>query len=133
MNIQTQIGSNVAIWGVVLYLIHKVQLATELAARKSFLRLLDKNRELMRAEEDNRALADDNRELEADNERIRKEVAVSGMNEMQVQLVQVRAPRSFNCVFLQCCTVLHIPHHCAHLTFNNRQTRQTSTGTSVQS
>ena len=90
MNIQTQIGSNVAIWGVVLYLIHKVQLATELAARKSFLRLLDKNRELMRAEEDNRALADDNRKLEADNERIRKEVAVSGMNEMQAQLVQVR-------------------------------------------
>ena len=90
MNIQTQIGSNVAIWGVVLYLIHKVQLATELAARKSFLRLLDKNRELMRAEDDRRALADDVRKLEADNERIRKEVAVSGMNEMQVQLVQVR-------------------------------------------
>ena len=85
-----QTGTNVATWGIVLYLIYKVQLANELAARKSFLRLLDKNRELMRAEEDKRVLADDVRKLEADNERIRKEVAVSGMNEMQVQLVQVR-------------------------------------------
>ena len=91
MNIQPQIGTNVVIWAIVLYLIYKVQLANELAARKSFLRLLDKNRELMKAEEDKRNLEDDVRKLEADNERIRKEVAVSGMNEMQVQLVQVRS------------------------------------------
>ena len=78
------------IWIVVLYQIYRVQLANELTARKSFLRVLDKNKELMKAEEDKRALADDNRQLAADNERIREQVAVSGMNEMQVQLVQVR-------------------------------------------
>ena len=88
------------IWIVVLYLIYRVQLANELETRKSFLRVLDKNKELMKAEEDKRALADDNRKLAADNARIRKQVAVSGMNEMQVQLVQVRAPRSFICAFL---------------------------------
>ena len=83
-----------------MLLIYRVQLTNELTARKSFLRILDKNRELMKAEEDKRALADDNRKLAADNARIRKQVAVSGMNEMQVQLVQVRAPRSFICAFL---------------------------------
>ena len=62
--------------------------------------MLDKNKELIKAEEDKRALADDNRKLAADNEKIRDQVAVSGMNEMQVQLVQVRAPRSFICAFL---------------------------------
>ncbi len=91
MNIQPQIGTNAVIWAIVLYLIYKVQLANELESRKSFLRLLDKNRELMKAEKDKRALEDDVRKLEADNERIRKEVAVSGMNDMQVQLVQVRS------------------------------------------
>ena len=88
------------IWIVVLYQIYRVQLANELTARKSFLRVLDKNKELMKAEEDKRALADDNRKLAADNEKIRKQVAVSGMNEMQVQLVKVRAPMSFICAFL---------------------------------
>ena len=122
------------IWIVVLYQIYRVQLANELTARKSFLRVLDKNKELMKAEEDKRALADDNRKLAADNEKIRKQVAVSGMNEMQVQLVQVRASRSFTFVFFTVLyTMLHTANDCAHLTFNNRQTRQTSTGTSVQS
>ena len=95
-----QIATRTWIWGIVLYLIYRVQLANELDTRKSFLRVLDKNKELMKAEEDKRALADDNRKLAADNERIREQVAVSGMNEMQVQIVQVRAPRSFPCVFL---------------------------------
>ena len=96
------------IWIVVLYQIYRVQLANELTARKSFLRVLDKNKELMKAEEDKRALADDNRQLAADNERIREQVAVSGMNEMQVELVQVRASRSFTCVFF---TVLYSAAH----------------------
>ena len=85
-----QIATNTGIWAIVLYQIYRVQLANELTARKSFLHVLDKNNELMKAEEDKRALADDNRKLAADNARIRKQVAVSGMNEMQVQLVQVR-------------------------------------------
>ena len=45
----------------------------------------------MKVKEDKRALVDDVRKLEVDNERIRNEVAVSGMNQMQVQLVQVSA------------------------------------------
>ena len=63
---------------------------SDLANRNSFLRVLDNSRELVKAEEDKRTLENNVRKLEADNERIRKEVAVSGMNEMQVQLVQVR-------------------------------------------
>ena len=83
-----------------LYLIYRVQLSNELAARQSFLRLMDKNAELidkdaelMRAEDEKKALAEDVRQLEAANEKIRKEVAISGMNEMQVVLVQVSSAR----------------------------------------
>ena len=85
--------STAVIWAIVLNLIYRIQLANDLAARKAFLRVLDKNRELMKAEEDKRALADNVRELEIDNERIRKEVAVSGMNKMQVKMVQVSGRR----------------------------------------
>ena len=66
-----------------------IQFANELAERKTFLRVLDKNKELIKAEEDKRALAADVRKLEAANERIREEVAISGLNQMQVKLVQV--------------------------------------------
>ena len=138
MNTQTQIGTNAVVWGVVSYLIYNVHLANEIAARKSFLRLLDKNRELMRAEDDlmraeddKKALADDIRMLEADNERIRKEVAISGMNEMQVQIVQVRP--------LVCCMQSApscrqvYPILITRVTLDNRRTLQILIGMSAPS
>ena len=121
-------------WLLLMLVLFETHRRSDLHARESFLHVLDNYKELMKAEEDKRALADDVRKLEADNESIRKQIAVSGMNEMQVQLVQVRVSRSFTCVFFTVLyTVLHTANDCAHLTFNNRQTRQISTGTSVQS
>ena len=54
-------------------------------------RIKDKNEELTRAEDAKKGLEKEVSDLEKQNEKIRKEVAVSGLNEMQVRLVEENA------------------------------------------
>ena len=87
-----------AIWFFVLYLIYLIQRSNELSMRQTFIRIKDKNAvikdktgELTKAQDVNTELQRANSSLEADNERIRNEIAISGMTKMQVLLVEENA------------------------------------------